>query len=81
MIDRLDAEGKNVELVMNRRKTVIMKIQNDDQINCITGGEIFPSSDSFRYSGTFIKGNGFLDKEFKEGIKKAEKSMCMLKTV
>ena len=81
MIDRLDAEGKKIGLVMNRRKPVIMKIQNDDQINCITGGEILPGSDSSRYLGTFIKGNGSLDKEFKERIKKAETAMGMLKTV
>ena len=81
MIDKLVAEGKKVGLVINRRKTVIMKIQSDDQMNCIIDGEILPSSDSFKYLGTIIKDNGSLDKEFKERIKKAEQAMGMLKTV
>ena len=64
MIDRFFIEGKKEGLVINQRKTVIMKIQSDDQINCIIDGEILPSLDSFMYSGTIVKDYGSLYKEF-----------------
>ena len=48
MIERLVAEGEKVGLAINRRKTVIMKIQSDDQINNIIDGEILSNSDSFQ---------------------------------
>ena len=60
-IERLVAEGEKVGLVINKRKTVIIKIQSDDQINSIIDGEILSNSDSFSYLGTIITGNGFLD--------------------
>ena len=46
-IERLVTEGEKVGLVINQRKTVIMKIQSDDQINSIIDGEILSNSDSF----------------------------------
>ena len=61
MIERLVAEGEKVGLVINKRKTVIIKIQSDDQINSIIDGEILSNSDSFSYLGTIITGNRFLD--------------------
>ena len=81
MIDRLVMEGRKVGLVINRRKTEVMQIQSDDQMNCFIGGEILPITESFKYLGTIITSNGSLVTEFKERIKKAEQAMGMLKTV
>ena len=39
MINRLVSEGEKVGLVINRRETLIMQIQSDDDhMNCITDG-------------------------------------------
>ena len=81
MLDKLVLEGRKVGLVINRRKTELIKIQSGDPLDCYVGGEVLPNSDSFKYLGTIITSNGSLDREFKERIKKAEQAMGMLRTV
>ena len=81
MLDKLVLEGGKVGLVINRRKTEIMQIQNGDPVDCYVEGEALPISNSFRYLGTIITDNGSLESEFKERIKKAEQAMGMLRTV
>lgn len=71
MLDKLVLEGGKVGLVINKRKTELMKIQSGDPLDCYVEGEILSKCNTFKYLGTIITNNGSLEAEYKERIKKS----------
>ena len=80
-IDILNREGKKVGLVINIRKTEVMKNEHAEDGHCHIGEFDLPNVNSFRYLGTIVDSRGSLNREFEDRLKRANQAMGMLRAV
>ena len=80
-IDTLAMEGKKVGLVINIRKTEVMKNEHAGDGRCHIGDHDLPNVNSFRYLGTIVESKGSLSLEFADRLKRANQAMGMMRAV